>query len=41
VAEKSIAPSHLHFERVDTAVGSFLTQIVMISMVIAIGATLG
>lgn len=40
VANKKMHVSHLHFEKIDTAFGSILTQLVMISMVIAMGATI-
>jgi Mn2+/Fe2+ NRAMP family transporter len=41
VIDKGLEPRHIHSERRDTAVGAFLTQLVMIVVVLAFAATVG
>ncbi|MGO9297101.1 MAG: NRAMP family divalent metal transporter, partial [Streptosporangiaceae bacterium] len=41
VIDKGLKPQHVHSERRDTAVGAFLTQMVMIVVVLAFAATVG
>jgi Mn2+/Fe2+ NRAMP family transporter len=40
IADKRISPSHLNYERIDTYVGSFLTEFVAFFIVVCTGATL-
>jgi hypothetical protein len=41
VLDKGLRPRNIPSERRDTAVGAFLTQLIMIMMVLAIAATVG
>ncbi|HXZ04840.1 MAG TPA: divalent metal cation transporter, partial [Ktedonobacteraceae bacterium] len=40
IADKQISPAHLHFERIDTYVGAFLTDFIAFFIVVCTGATL-
>jgi Mn2+/Fe2+ NRAMP family transporter len=41
VVDKGLRPDHIRSERLDTAVGAVLTQVIMIVMVLAFAATVG